>query len=54
MAELVDLDQLHLVSTNWPLIEDKSRKPTSNGASSNVQVRRPVAMPARRRRRRRQ
>jgi len=52
MAELVDLDKLHLVSTNWPLIEDKSRKPTSNGAKSNMQVRRPAAMPVRRRRRR--
>jgi ATP-dependent protease ClpP protease subunit len=52
MAELVDLDKLHLVSTRWPLIEDKSRKPTSNGAKSNMQVRRPAAMPVRRRRRR--
>lgn len=52
MAELIELDQLHLVSTNSSLIEDKSRKPTSNGAPSNVQARRPAAMPVRRRRRR--
>jgi ATP-dependent protease ClpP protease subunit len=52
MAELIELDQLHLVSTDWPLIEDKSRKATSNGAAGSAPTRRPVAMPARRRRRR--
>jgi ATP-dependent protease ClpP protease subunit len=51
MAELVELEHLHLVSTDWPLIEDKSRKATSNGAKS-VQARRSLAMPVRRRRRR--
>ncbi len=52
MAEIVELDQLHLVSTNWPLLEDKSRKPSSNGASAARQIRRPAAVAGRRRRRR--
>jgi ATP-dependent protease ClpP protease subunit len=51
MAELVELDQLHLVSTNWPLIEDKSHPPTSNGAGSTKQLRRAAPLPTRRRRR---
>ncbi|MEX2306324.1 MAG: ATP-dependent Clp protease proteolytic subunit [Pirellulales bacterium] len=54
MAELIELDKLHLVATDWPLIEDKSQKRTSNGAGNSVQVRRPAATaPVRRRRRRR-
>jgi ATP-dependent protease ClpP protease subunit len=51
MAELVDIEQLHLVSTDWPRLEDKSLKPTSNGAAGNMKTRRPAAMPVRRRRR---
>jgi hypothetical protein len=51
MAELVELEQLHLVNSDWPQLEDKSRKPKSNGASG-IQARRPLAMPVRRRRRR--
>ncbi len=50
MAELVELDQLHRLTTNWPLLEDKT--PRTNGASS-APVRRPAKAPARRRRRRR-
>jgi ATP-dependent protease ClpP protease subunit len=50
MAELIELDKLHLLSSEWPLIEDKTRKPTSNGSSSVT--RRPLAAPVRRRRRR--
>ncbi len=46
MAELVELDQLHRLSTDWPLLEDKT--PRTNGSGS---VRRPVKAPARRRRR---
>ncbi|MCI0334166.1 MAG: ATP-dependent Clp protease proteolytic subunit [Planctomycetes bacterium] len=50
MAELVELDQIHQLSTNWPLLENKT--PGTNGASS-APVRRPAKSPARRRRRRR-
>jgi ATP-dependent protease ClpP protease subunit len=46
MAELVELDQLHRLSTDWPLLEDKS--PRTNGSGS---VRRPAKVPARRGRR---
>jgi ATP-dependent Clp protease protease subunit len=46
MAELVELDQLHRLSTNWPLLEDKSAR--TNGSGS---VRRPAKAPARRGRR---
>ncbi len=51
MAELIELDQLHRVSSNWPLIENKAA--SSNGAHGNAQVRRPAKAPVRRRRRRR-
>ena len=50
MAELIELDQLHRLSTNWPLLEDKS--PSTNGSGSTPPVRRPAKAPARRRRRR--
>jgi ATP-dependent protease ClpP protease subunit len=50
MAELVDLDQLHRLSTDWPPLESKI--PRTNGAAS-APVRRPAKAPARRRRRRR-
>jgi ATP-dependent protease ClpP protease subunit len=53
MAELFELDDLHRVTNDWPLIEDKTRKPASNGAKGNMQVRRSVAMPVRKRRRQR-
>jgi ATP-dependent protease ClpP protease subunit len=46
MAELIELDQLHQLSTEWPLLEDKS--PRTNGSGS---VRRPAKVPARRGRR---
>ena len=51
MAELVELDQLHRVSFDPLLIENKPAG--SNGASAVGKVRRPVKAPARRRRRRR-
>jgi ATP-dependent Clp protease protease subunit len=50
MAELIELDQLHRLSTNWPLLEDKSL--STNGSGSSPPVRRPAKAPARRRRRR--
>nr|ALS90123.1 Clp protease [uncultured bacterium] len=50
MAELVELDQLHRVSTSWSTKEAKP--PISNGSSGGSQVRRPAKVPARRRRRR--
>jgi hypothetical protein len=50
MAELIELDQLHRLSTNWPLLEEKS--PSTNGSSGSLPVRRPAKAPARRRRRR--
>jgi ATP-dependent Clp protease, protease subunit len=46
MAELVELDKLHQLSTDRPLLEDQS--PGSNGSGS---VRRPAKVPARRGRR---
>jgi ATP-dependent Clp protease protease subunit len=50
MAELIELDQLHRLSTNRPLLEDKS--PATNGsAASSPPVRRPAKAPVRRRRR---
>ena len=49
MAELIELDQLHRLSTNWPLLEDKS--PSTNGSASSPPVRRPAKAPVRRRRR---
>jgi ATP-dependent protease ClpP protease subunit len=51
MAELIELDKLHQLASNSPLLEDKS--PHSNGATSGGQVRRPAKAPVRRRRRRR-
>lgn len=48
MAELIELDQLHRLSSDWPLLEDKS--PRTNGAA-NTPVRRPAKAPARQRRR---
>jgi ATP-dependent protease ClpP protease subunit len=51
IAELVELDQLHRLSTTWPLLEDKSTR--TNGAASSAQVRPRTKVPARRRRRRR-
>jgi ATP-dependent protease ClpP protease subunit len=50
MAELIELDQLHRLSTSWPLLEDKS--PRTNGAPSTSQARRPAKVPVRKRRRR--
>jgi ATP-dependent protease ClpP protease subunit len=50
MAELIELDQLHRLSTSWPLLEDKS--PSTNGSGGTPPVRRPAKAPARRRRRR--
>jgi ATP-dependent Clp protease protease subunit len=50
MAELIELDQLHRVSVHRALLENKS--PSSNGAGSSAQVRRPAQAPVRRRRRR--
>lgn len=50
MAELIELDQLHRLSTSCALLEDKS--PRTNGVG-NGPVRRPAKAPARRRRRRR-
>jgi ATP-dependent protease ClpP protease subunit len=51
MAELIELDQLHRMSTSWPLLEDKS--PRTNGSTNSAQVHRPAAKaPVRRRRRR--
>lgn len=49
MAELIELDQLHRLSTNWPLLEDKSSG--TNGSASSPPVRRPAKAPVRRRRR---
>lgn len=51
MAELIELDELHRVSHDRSLVENKSS--LSNGAKSGTQVRRPAKAPARRRRRRR-
>lgn len=50
MAELVELEQIHLVSASRGESESKRSNSSGNGAS---QVRRPVKAPARRRRRRR-
>src|SRR5688572_5353826 len=50
MAELVELDQLHLVKFDRLLLENKAGN--SNGASTPAQVRRPAKAPARRRKRR--
>jgi len=49
MAELVELDQLHRLSTSYALLEDKSSR--ANGAASGGPVRRPAKAPVRRRRR---
>jgi ATP-dependent protease ClpP protease subunit len=49
MAELVELDQLHRISSNRALLESKSAK--SNGARGVAEVRRPVKAAMRRRRR---
>jgi hypothetical protein len=48
MAELVELDQLHRITTNRPLLENKSSG--SNGARGIAEVRRPVKAAMRRRR----
>jgi ATP-dependent protease ClpP protease subunit len=50
MAELIELDELHRISTNRPLLENKPLP--SNGSSAGAQVRRAVKVAARRRRRR--
>jgi ATP-dependent protease ClpP protease subunit len=50
MAELVELDQLHRVSFDRLLLENKAGN--SNGAGTSAQVRRPAKAPARRRKRR--
>jgi ATP-dependent Clp protease, protease subunit len=50
MAELVELDQLHRISTSAALLENKVA--TKLGANGNTAVRRPSKVPARRRRRR--
>jgi hypothetical protein len=50
MAELIELDQLHRVSSEHLLLENKASN--SNGASTQAQIRRPVKAPARRRKRR--
>jgi ATP-dependent Clp protease, protease subunit len=50
MAELVELDQLHRISSNPALLENKM--PASNGANGGSTVRRPAKVPVRRRRRR--
>jgi hypothetical protein len=47
MAELVELDQLHRVSSDWSRLEKDARR--TNGAAS-VPVRRPAKSPVRRRR----
>jgi ATP-dependent protease ClpP protease subunit len=49
MAELVELDQLHRVSFDRLLLENKAG--SSNGAGTTSQVRRPAKAPARRRKR---
>lgn len=51
MAELIELDQLHLVSVKGAAADRKSA--TSNGNGSTAQAHRPVKSPARRRRRKR-
>jgi ATP-dependent Clp protease, protease subunit len=51
MAELIDLDQLHRISSEVPRLENKVT--STNGASGSSQPRRPAKVPARRRRRRR-
>lgn len=51
IAELVELDELHLLTSERRLLEDQT--PRTNGASAAAQVRRPAKAPARRRRRRR-
>jgi ATP-dependent protease ClpP protease subunit len=48
MAELVELDQLHRITTNRALLENKSSG--SNGARGIAEVRRPVKAAMRRRR----
>jgi hypothetical protein len=48
MAELVELEQIHLV--NFDGVEVEERRPASNGNGS-AQVRRPAKAPVRRRRR---
>jgi ATP-dependent Clp protease, protease subunit len=50
MAEMIELDQLHRLSSKLPLLENKT--PRTNGASSAAQTRRPAKVPVRRRRRR--
>jgi ATP-dependent protease ClpP protease subunit len=50
MAELVELDQLHRMSFDRLLLENKAGN--SNGAGASAQVRRPAKAPARRRKRR--
>ncbi|HJQ82376.1 MAG TPA: ATP-dependent Clp protease proteolytic subunit [Lacipirellulaceae bacterium] len=50
MAEMVELDQLHRVSFDRLLLENKSGN--SNGAGTAAQIRRPAKAPARRRKRR--
>jgi ATP-dependent protease ClpP protease subunit len=49
MAELVELDQLHRMSFDRLLLENKAGN--SNGAGASAQVRRPAKAPARRRKR---
>jgi hypothetical protein len=50
MAELIELDQLHRISSSRALLENKM--PASNGANGGSTVRRPAKVPVRRRRRR--
>lgn len=50
MAELIELDQLHRISTSHALLENKM--PATNGANGGSTVRRPAKVPVRRRRRR--
>jgi ATP-dependent protease ClpP protease subunit len=49
MAELVELEELHRISSQRPLLENKLG--TSNGARGGAEVRRPIKVSARRRRR---
>jgi ATP-dependent protease ClpP protease subunit len=49
MAELVELDQLHRITSRQALLENKL--PGSNGAKSGALVRRPAKVPVRRRKR---
>jgi ATP-dependent protease ClpP protease subunit len=49
MAELVELDQLHRITSRQALLENKL--PGANGAKSHTLVRRPAKVPVRRRKR---